>query len=187
MGPAVDLDDTACRVKMIVDGVGVGDETALVVGEDVVDGGARVIARVLEEDMSLRRDEYPEVSRSAALLVLYEHAGRVDAERYGCLSASSRIARQVFGERLAASWLPTLVGSDLLLFIRERERGIEIGRLPLFENDRENIPSESRAPFYEPQRGRMNAPCRRHRARQTSGTRSRRRAMVSRWQRSARS
>ena len=65
---------------MVVDSVGVSDEAPLIVAEDLVDGRARVIARVLEEHVSLRRNEHPEVSRATTLLLLHEHASRVDAE-----------------------------------------------------------------------------------------------------------
>lgn len=77
---AVDLDDVAYRVEVVVDDVGIGDEEALITGEDVVDGVARMVSGEFEENVPARRDEHPEVARAAALLVLYEHAGCVDAE-----------------------------------------------------------------------------------------------------------
>jgi hypothetical protein len=38
-----------------------------------------VIARELEEHVPLRRDHHPEVTGPASLLLLHEHARRVDA------------------------------------------------------------------------------------------------------------
>jgi hypothetical protein len=78
--PAVDLHHVAAPIEVVVDGVGVGDEIALVAGEDVVDGVARVVARELEEHVSSGRDEDPEVPCPAPLRVLNENARRVDAE-----------------------------------------------------------------------------------------------------------
>jgi hypothetical protein len=46
--PAVDLDDVASRVEMVVDDMRVGDEEALIAGQHVVDGVARMIRRELE-------------------------------------------------------------------------------------------------------------------------------------------
>jgi hypothetical protein len=78
--PAVDLDDVPGRVQVVVDDVGIGDEKPLVAGEHVVDGVAGVVARELEEHVAAGRDQHPEVTGPASLLLLNEHAGRVHAE-----------------------------------------------------------------------------------------------------------
>jgi len=78
--PAVDLDHVPAAVEVVIDAVGVGNEVAVVAGEDIVDRVARVLRRVLEQDVAPRRDHHPEVARAALVLVLHEHAGRVDAE-----------------------------------------------------------------------------------------------------------
>jgi hypothetical protein len=60
--------------------VGVGDEVALIAGEYVVDGVARVVARELEQHVPAGSDQHPEVTGAASLLLLHEHAGGVDAQ-----------------------------------------------------------------------------------------------------------
>jgi hypothetical protein len=65
---------------MIVDGVSVGDEIAAIAGEHVIDRTTRVLGRVLEQHVPLRGDDDPEVAGAAALGVLHEHAGGIDAE-----------------------------------------------------------------------------------------------------------
>jgi hypothetical protein len=77
VGPAPDLDDVAGLVEVIVDGVGIGDEVALVAGEETIDGLAVVLVRVAVEDVPPRRDEHPEMGAAALLLGLDEDAGRV--------------------------------------------------------------------------------------------------------------
>ena len=52
VGPASDLDDVAGLVEVIVDGVGIGDEVALVAGEEAVDGRAVVLVRIAVEDVA---------------------------------------------------------------------------------------------------------------------------------------
>src|SRR4051794_6216338 len=67
MGPAPDLDDLAARVQVVEDRVGVGDEIALVPAEELVDGGAVVLGRVCEQNVSRRRDHHPEMGAPALL------------------------------------------------------------------------------------------------------------------------
>ena len=80
MGPAVDLDDVALGVEVVVDDVRVGDEIAAIALEDFVHGVTRVVPRELEEDVAFRRDEHPEVTCPASFLLLHEHAGGVGTE-----------------------------------------------------------------------------------------------------------
>ena len=65
---------------MIVDGVRIGDEVALVAREQRVDRCSVVLGRELEEDVAAGHDHDPEVARAALLLGLDEHAGRIDAD-----------------------------------------------------------------------------------------------------------
>ena len=65
VGPAPDLDHVAVFVEVIVDRVGIGDEMALVAGEQAIDGLAVVPVRVPVEDVPLGRDEHPEVGPAA--------------------------------------------------------------------------------------------------------------------------
>jgi hypothetical protein len=78
--PAGNFDYVALAIEMVVDGVCVSDEVALVAGEQSVDSIAVVVFRVAVKDVLLWRDEHPEVSVSAALLCLHQHAGRVGAQ-----------------------------------------------------------------------------------------------------------
>lgn len=80
MRPAIDLDDVARLVEMIVNGVCIGDDVAFVAREHVIDGVGVVLRRVLEEHMTLWCDEDPKVSRATFFGLLHEHAGRVDED-----------------------------------------------------------------------------------------------------------
>jgi len=42
VGPAPDLDHVAGLIQVVVDGVGIGDEVALVAGEQTIDRLARI-------------------------------------------------------------------------------------------------------------------------------------------------
>lgn len=57
MRPAVHFNDVASPIEVIVNSVSIGDEAALIVREDFVDGRARVVTRVLEEDVTIGGDE----------------------------------------------------------------------------------------------------------------------------------
>jgi hypothetical protein len=76
---APDFDDRAVREEVVVDGVDVGDEVALVAGEQLVDAGAVMPRRVAEEHVQRGRDEHPEVPGAALLLRLDEDAGGIGA------------------------------------------------------------------------------------------------------------
>jgi hypothetical protein len=80
MTPAPDLDDVAGCVQVVEDGRGVGDEVALVAGEQAVDGLAVVLLREAVQHMTLGRDEHPEVGALALLLGQDEHPGGVGAQ-----------------------------------------------------------------------------------------------------------
>ena len=83
MRPACHFDHVAVLVQVVVDGGGVGDEVALVAGEQDVDRGAVVRVRVAVEDVALGRDQDPEVGPPALLLRLDEDAGGICAQ-IGC-------------------------------------------------------------------------------------------------------
>jgi hypothetical protein len=80
VSPTPDFDDVALGVQVVVNGMGIGDEVALVAFEQLVDGGTVVLLGVAVEHMLLRRDQHPEVILSALLLCEHQHAGRIDAE-----------------------------------------------------------------------------------------------------------
>jgi hypothetical protein len=80
VGPACHLDHVAGLVEVVVDGGGVGDEVALVAGEQDVDRLAVVLVRVAVEDVALGRDQDPEVGPPALLLGLDEDAGGIGAQ-----------------------------------------------------------------------------------------------------------
>jgi hypothetical protein len=96
MGPACDLDDVAGLVEVIVDGGGIGDEVALVAGEQAVDRVAVVRVRIAIEDVALGRDEHPEVGAPALLLGLDEDAGGVGAQ----VGLGEGVAQHRLDERL---------------------------------------------------------------------------------------
>jgi hypothetical protein len=66
MSPARDLDDVTAAVQVVVDGVRVRDEIAVVAGQHAVDHFAIVLGRIGEQDVSLGRDEHPEMARDNA-------------------------------------------------------------------------------------------------------------------------
>ncbi len=78
--PASDFEDRAVFVQVVVDRVGIGDQIALVAGEELVDGGAIVPGRVAVEHVSSGHDDDPEVAATTLVLRLHEHAGRVGAQ-----------------------------------------------------------------------------------------------------------
>jgi hypothetical protein len=80
MRPAIDFDDVARHVQVVIDGVRIADEIALVAGEHSVDRIARMLGRVLEEHVAPRRDEHPEVTDAALLWMLHQHARRIGAQ-----------------------------------------------------------------------------------------------------------
>ena len=78
--PAADLDDLAGLVEVVVDGVGVGDQVALVAFQPLVHGGLVVLEGVVEEHVLLRRGDDPEVACVALVDILHQDAGGVGAQ-----------------------------------------------------------------------------------------------------------
>ena len=77
---ACHFDHVAVGVQVVVDGGGVGDEVALVAGEQDVDRVAVMLVRVAVEDVAFGRDQDPEVGPPALLLGLHEDAGGIGAQ-----------------------------------------------------------------------------------------------------------
>ena len=77
--PARHLDDAVFE-EVLVDGVRVDDEEALVLAQQLVDGLPVVLGRVHEKDVLPRRDEDEEVRASTLVGRLHQHACRVGAE-----------------------------------------------------------------------------------------------------------
>jgi hypothetical protein len=65
---------------VVVDRVRVGDQVALVAREQLVDAGAVVPRRVVEDDVPPGRHQHPEMPVAALLRRTHEHARRVRAE-----------------------------------------------------------------------------------------------------------
>ena len=80
MGPTSSFDDLSVGVEVVKDGVSVGDQRALVSVEQRIDGSGIVLWRIAEEHVPLWRRDDEEVRVTTFLLLLHQHAGRVDAE-----------------------------------------------------------------------------------------------------------
>lgn len=78
--PTATLDDVACLIEVVEDRVRVGDELAGEAAQQLVDGCGIVLRRVAEEHVLLGRHHHEEVSATALLDVLHQHARRVGAE-----------------------------------------------------------------------------------------------------------
>jgi hypothetical protein len=95
MTPACHLGLAALPVQVVVQGVGVSDQEALVAAQELVDGSRVVTVAEGEDDMAPRHDEHPEVPALALLGRLHQHTRRIRAQ----VRRSACVAQHGFDQR----------------------------------------------------------------------------------------